>query len=134
MRDNVIPGAVLLITSPTQGDWIGTFGTGTIGRDVPMSAGDYFRVGSNTKTMTSTVILQLVQEGKLRPDDPIAKYRPGVPNGDKITIAQLSEMRSGLFSYTSDRGLNRGLNEALDRDPGAAWTRSSCWPSRSRTP
>jgi D-alanyl-D-alanine carboxypeptidase len=118
MKDNVIPGAVVLIQSPGQGDWMATFGTATIGRDEPMTVDDHFRVGSNTKTMTSTVILQLVQEGKLKLDDPVSKYRKGVPNGDKITIAQLSEMRSGLYSYTFDRG----FNETLDRDPGKAWT------------
>ncbi|HEY2204667.1 MAG TPA: serine hydrolase domain-containing protein [Pseudonocardia sp.] len=118
MRDNAIPGAVVLIRSPDRGDWAATFGTGTIGRDEPMSMGDFFRVGSNTKTMTSTVILQLAQEGRLSLDDPVAKYRKGVPNGDRITLAQLSEMRSGLYSYTFDRG----FNETLDRDPGKAWT------------
>jgi CubicO group peptidase (beta-lactamase class C family) len=118
MKDNAIPGAVVLITSPSQGDWLATFGTGTIGVDQPMTAEDYFRVGSNTKTMTSTVILQLAQEGKLALADPVSKYRPGVPNGDKITIAQLSEMRSGLYSYTFDLG----FNESLDRDPGKVWT------------
>jgi D-alanyl-D-alanine carboxypeptidase len=117
MKDNVIPGAVVLIKSPSQGDWSATFGTGTLGLNAPMSAEDHFRVGSNTKTMTSTVILQLVQEGKLKLDDPIAKYHAGVPNGDKITIAELSEMRSGLYSYTFDRA----FNETLDRDPGKVW-------------
>ena len=105
MKDNVIPGAVVLISSPDQGDWTGTFGTGTLGEQDPMVVGDHFRIGSNTKTMTSTVILQLVQEGKLALDDPIGKYIPNVPNGDKITIAQLAEMRSGLYSYSFDRSI-----------------------------
>ena len=118
MRDNVIPGAIVSISSPTEGDWTATFGTGRIGADEPLSADDYFRIGSNTKTMTSTVILQLVQEGKLSLDDRISKFRPDVPGGDDITIAQLAEMRSGLFSYTFDRG----FNETLDNDPGKAWT------------
>ncbi len=72
-----------------------------------MSIDDYFRIGSNTKTMTSTVILQLVQEGKLALDDPIGKYRPDVPNGQNITIQQLAEMRSGLYSYTFDPASTR---------------------------
>lgn len=118
MKENVIPGAVVSIVSPGRGDWSATFGTGTIGTDAPMAVADHFRVGSNTKTMTSTVILQLAQKGKLRLDDPIGRYRAGVPNGDKITIAELSEMRSGLYSYTFDKG----FNETLDRDPGKAWT------------
>ncbi len=118
MKDNVIPGAVVLISSPTQGTWTGTFGTRTLGEDDPITTGDHFRVGSNTKTMTSTVILQLVQEGKLALDDPIGKYISGVPNGDTITIADLSEMRSGLYSYSFDPK----FNQTLDEEPQTAWT------------
>jgi CubicO group peptidase (beta-lactamase class C family) len=118
MQADVIPGAVVAISSPTRGDWSGTFGTTTIGANDPLTIEDHFRVGSVTKTMTSTVILQLVQEGKLALDDPIAKYRPGVPGGDRITIADLAEMRSGLYSYTFDPG----FNATLDNDPAKAWT------------
>jgi len=57
-------------------------------------------------------------EGKLKLDDPISMFRPDVPNGQNITIEELSEMRSGLFSYTFDRG----FNETLDRNPTKAWT------------
>ena len=118
MAANAIPGVVILIRSRDQGDWSATFGTGEIGKDVPMTLDDSFRVGSNTKTLTSTVILQLVQEGKLALDDPIGKFRPDVPNGQNITIEQLADMRSGLFSYTFDQG----FNETLDKDPQKAWT------------
>jgi D-alanyl-D-alanine carboxypeptidase len=83
-----------------------------------MQAGDHFRIGSNTKTLTSTVILQLAQEGKLSLDDPIDAYIPGVPNGDKITIRNLSEMRSGLFRYSFDTT----VNNTLDQQPQKIWT------------
>ncbi|SNS56907.1 serine hydrolase domain-containing protein [Rhodococcoides kyotonense] len=118
MSDNVIPGAVVVVESPTEGNWTGTFGTQVIGEDRPVSVDDYFRIGSNTKTMTSTVILQLAQEGKIGLDDPIAKYQDGVPNGDRITIAQLSDMHSGLYSYSFDPA----FNTTLDNDPQKAWT------------
>lgn len=118
MQDNAIPGAVVVVKSAKQGNWSAAFGTRSIDTSKPMSVDDYFRVGSNTKTMTSTVILQLVQDGKLALDDPIAKYWPGVPNGDRITIAQLSEMRSGLYSYTFDPQ----FNATLDNDPEKVWT------------
>lgn len=92
MRANVIPGAVVLIRSPRRGDWSAAFGTralGTraLGTSEPMTLADHVRVGSNTKTMTATVILQLVQEGKLRLDDPVPKHVAGVPNGERITNA-----------------------------------------------
>jgi D-alanyl-D-alanine carboxypeptidase len=118
MKKNAIPGAIALVLSPSRGDWSSTFGTAELGADVPMSLHDYFRIGSNTKTMTSTVILQLVEEGKLSLDDPISKFRPDVPGGENITIADLSEMRSGLYSYTFDPA----FNATLDSDPSKAWT------------
>lgn len=118
MKDNVIPGAVVMVKSPKDGDWTAEFGTGTIGKDDPLTANDYFRIGSNTKTMTVTVLMQLAQEGKLSLDDPIGKYRQGVPNGDRITLAQLAEMRSGLFSYTFDPA----FNASLDNEPQKVWT------------
>ena len=118
MKQNAIPGLVVHILSPERGDWSATFGTGEIGEAVPMTLDDVFRIGSNTKTMTSTVILQLVQEGVLALDDPISKFLPDVPGGENITIAQLSEMRSGLYSYSFDPG----FNATLDAEPQKVWT------------
>jgi D-alanyl-D-alanine carboxypeptidase len=118
MKEHAIPGAVVLLRSRDQGHWSAWFGTREIGKDLPLSMDDHFLVGSNTKTMTSTVILQLVQEGVLGLGDPVSAHWPDVPNGDTITIAQLSEMRSGLYSYTFDRA----FNETLDREPQKAWT------------
>jgi D-alanyl-D-alanine carboxypeptidase len=118
MSQNAIPGVVVHVISPDQGDWSATFGTAELGESVPMSLDDFFRIGSNTKTMTSTVILQLVEEGALSLDDPISAFRPDVPGGENITIAQLSEMRSGLFSYSFDPG----FNTTLDESPEKVWT------------
>jgi D-alanyl-D-alanine carboxypeptidase len=120
MKANAVPGTVVLIDSPTKGDWAATFGTAKIGKQVPMKTSDLFRIGSNTKTMTSTVILQLVEEGKLKLNDPIGKFVPGVPNGKKITIRELAEMRSGLYSYTFDPA----FNQILDTHPKKAWKSS----------
>ena len=102
LQDNAIPGAVVLIEKGGEGRWVDTFGTARFGADVPLDPEAYFRVGSNTKTMTATVILQLVQEEKVGLDDPVAAYIEGVPNGDSITIEQLLAMRSGLPNYTYD--------------------------------
>src|SRR5437763_3143516 len=66
--------------------------------------------------MTSAMILQLAQEGKLRLSDPVSKYVAGVPNGDQITIARLLKMRSGLVDYIG------ALTPFLDNDPTKVWT------------
>jgi D-alanyl-D-alanine carboxypeptidase len=116
--DLLVPGGVVLVRSPRLGDWTLAFGTRARGGGDPVQPGDHVRVGSNTKTWTGTVILQLVQEGRLRLDAPIGEYRPDVPNGRAITVAQLLEMRSGLYNYTETEEMNR----ILDEDPAYAFT------------
>jgi D-alanyl-D-alanine carboxypeptidase len=59
----------------------------------------YSRIGSVTKTFTVTAVLQLVDQGKLKLDDSIAKYVPGVPSGDRITLRELAQMQSGLVTF-----------------------------------
>jgi len=85
---------------------------------VPVSADQHIRVGSNTKTWVGTVILQQVQEGLLKLDDPVSKFRSDVPNGNNITITHLLNMRSGLFNYSE----TPELNQILDREPLKVWT------------
>jgi D-alanyl-D-alanine carboxypeptidase len=110
------PGAAMLLITP-QGEFTATYGTTTFGGSTPVSLDDHIRIGSNTKTWTGTVILQLVQEGKIALDDPVSKYRPDVPGGDGITIEQMLTMRSGLANYTA----TYELNKALDDDPQRVW-------------
>jgi len=111
-----IPGAVAILKTPV-GDRTVKYGTGARGQDSSVDPAEHVRIGSNTKTMTGTVILQLVQEGKIKLDDPVSKFRPDVPNGDNITIEQLLDMRSGLFNYTE----TAELNQTLDDDPQKQW-------------
>ncbi len=63
-----------------------------------------FRIGSVTKTFVSTIVLQLADEGRLRLDEPVERYLPGVvPNGGAITLRQLLQHTSGLFDYLEDQ-------------------------------
>ncbi|MER5321551.1 serine hydrolase domain-containing protein [Streptosporangium roseum] len=68
-----------------------------------LKTGDEFRMGSNTKTMVATLVLQLVAEGELALTDPVEKWLPGkVPNGKAITLRMLLNHTSGLSDYTRD--------------------------------
>jgi D-alanyl-D-alanine carboxypeptidase len=116
VAEMAIPAAIVLLRTPGQ-LWTEAFGTRQFGVDDPVTTDDHFRIGSNTKTMTGTALLQLVDEAALGLDDPVSRYRPDVPGGDAITVAQLLDMRSGLKSYT----VLRSFNQALDDDPGRAW-------------
>jgi len=52
--------------------------------------------------MTVTVLLQLIDEGKLSLDDKLSKFYPDYPQSEKITIAMLMDMKSGIFNYSED--------------------------------
>ncbi|MEA5365365.1 serine hydrolase domain-containing protein [Amycolatopsis sp., V23-08] len=71
--------------------------------DHRLSPGDELRVGSNTKTMVATMVLQLVAENRLSLADPVEKWLPGrVPGGGAITLRMLLNHTSGLFDNTDD--------------------------------
>ncbi len=61
-----------------------------------------FRVGSISKTFTATLILQLIEEKKLRFDTPLATFFPQLANAESITVEHLLQQRSGLSSFTSE--------------------------------
>jgi D-alanyl-D-alanine carboxypeptidase len=61
-----------------------------------LTAASRFRIASITKTYTAVMILQLVDEGKLKLTDTLDKFFPLVPNAQKITILQILSHRSGI--------------------------------------
>ena len=116
-RELHVPGALVLLRTP-QGEFTAAYGTTRLGSRIRPKPFTHFRIASITKTMTSAVILQLAQEGKLRLSDPVSKYVAGVPNGKQITIAMLLKMRSGLFDYIS----SPEMAPFFDNDPTKVWT------------
>lgn len=99
------PGAVLSVRSA---DWqfVKSAGYSDPLAETPMDCAMPFQIGSNTKMMTAVVLLQLHEEGRLGLDDPLSKHLPEIasrlPNGDAITLRQLAQHTSGVFSYTDN--------------------------------
>jgi len=82
-------------------------GVGDLERGTPVPLDGHFRMGSNTKTFVSVVVLQLVGEGKLSLDDTVERWLPGVVAGNgndgrRITIRHLLQHTSGIYNYTND--------------------------------
>ncbi|MDZ7742230.1 MAG: serine hydrolase domain-containing protein [Bacteroidota bacterium] len=118
IQNTRVPGIVALVVDHKRGiDWLYTAGVSDIPNNLPMDSDYTFRIGSNTKTMTGTVLLQLVGEGKLALDDKLSEYYPEYPKADSITIAMLCNMTSGIFSYTGDEAW---WND-VDNDPTKVW-------------
>lgn len=58
-----------------------------------------FQIGSNTKSFTATLVLQLEAAGKLKIDDPIGRWLPQYPAWRHITLRRLLDMTSGIPTY-----------------------------------
>nr|BFD80609.1 hypothetical protein StreXyl84_00100 [Streptomyces sp. Xyl84] len=68
--------------------------------DHRLAVGDRFRVGSNTKTLTATLVLQQVAQQKISLDDTVEKWLPGlVKGGAHITVRMLLNHTSGLGDF-----------------------------------
>jgi len=83
----------------TKGDHVvyeNAFGLANRELGVRNSVNTKLQIASLSKPITATAILLLVQDGKLRLDDKLAKFVPDFPNGDKITVEELLTHYSGL--------------------------------------
>lgn len=97
---NGAPGAMARYAGP-EGVQIRTEGVQNRATGAAMDPRSRFRIGSITKTFSSVVLLQLVSEGKLRLDEPVNTYLPGLLPDDRITVRHLLTHRSGLSDYTN---------------------------------
>lgn len=119
MSELMVPGVVVLVRTPEE-TWQQAFGKRSLAADAEdITVGDHFRIGSNTKTMTGTCLLQLVDERKIALDDEVRDHLPQLTSAKLrgVTIAQLLEMRSGLRSYTE----LKSFNATMDAEPEKAW-------------
>ncbi|MFG3510438.1 serine hydrolase domain-containing protein [Streptomyces sp. NPDC047821] len=96
---NGAPGAMARFTGP---DGVQTRAVGVRDRvsGAAMDTRARFRVGSVSKTFSSVVLLQLVDEGRVELDAPVNRYLPGLLPDDRITVRHLLTHRSGLADYT----------------------------------
>lgn len=97
------PGLQVRIDVPGRGSWTFARGLANLERKRPMRAGMQQPIGSVTKTMTGTLILQLVEQGTLSLDDKLSRWYPDAPEGDRITIAMLLNMSSGIADFENGR-------------------------------
>ncbi|MBB5933644.1 serine hydrolase domain-containing protein [Streptomyces zagrosensis] len=138
------PGAMTRFTGPT-GVLTRVEGVQDRTTGAAMDPRSRFRIGSVTKTFSSVVLLQLVDEGKLRLDTSVNTYLPGLLPDDNITVRHLLMHQSGLADYTNamfaktvpgfesvrnrvftyQELVNLSLREPLTAKPGVAYQYSN---------
>lgn len=109
------PGAALLVARGDEVLYRGARGAASVELGVPLTADHVFRIGSVTKQFAAAAVLKLAEDGKLSLDDPLVKFVPGYPGGDKVTVRMLLDHTSGIASYTGIEGhMASGVRLDLD--------------------
>jgi CubicO group peptidase (beta-lactamase class C family) len=134
------PGAAVLVA---RGDTVlfrGARGKADMEHHVPLRPDSVFRIGSVTKQFAAAGLLTLVEAGRVGLDDPLSKYVPDYPGGDRITLLQLLNHTAGVRDYTAipgyvDSSIGRDMttaqmidvfkNERPDFAPGTRWAYSN---------
>ncbi|HEX6974798.1 MAG TPA: serine hydrolase domain-containing protein [Vicinamibacterales bacterium] len=143
-----VPAVVAMLVSADQTLYVGAAGKASVAGNKPVAADSIFRIASMTKPITSLAAMMLVEEGKLRVDDPVANYLPELaglrvitamrpadgtfesrPPARPITMRDLLTHTSGLaYSFVDarltklDDGKRGELDFPLLHDPGAKFT------------
>ncbi|MEX2981018.1 serine hydrolase domain-containing protein [Streptomyces sp. C36] len=118
-----------------------TAGVGDLATGAKVPVDGQVRIGSNTKTFTAVVVLQLVGEGRIGLDAPVDTYLPGLVRGEgidggHITVRQLLQHTSGLPNYSDYLGddirhyepgelLDIAFRHKADFAPGTNWKYSN---------
>jgi CubicO group peptidase (beta-lactamase class C family) len=145
------PGVVALVVSREGVLYEGAAGKLDVAHNVAMPVDAIFAIASMTKPVTSVAVMMLLEEGRLKLDDPVSKYLPGFDNlqvitkfNDKdatyetrpakrpMTIRHLLTHTSGI-GYAFSNPIEKRLTEATKKgewelpllsDPGDKWTYS----------
>jgi CubicO group peptidase (beta-lactamase class C family) len=122
-----LAGASVIIARKGQVCFFETYGKMDIERDKAMTKDAIFRIYSMSKAITTSAVMQLVEQGKISPDDPIGKFIPEMkemtvftkdgikPAKNPITVAQLMTHTSGLV-YRDKGEYGRILSDAKALD------------------
>ncbi|NCD71449.1 serine hydrolase domain-containing protein [Mucilaginibacter agri] len=118
IKDNLHGSISVAVVKGSSVIWSGAFGYARMKENVAADTNTIYRIGSITKTFTAALLMQLVQEGRVKLDDPIEKYLPEIKNligydsTIKITFRQLASHTSGLSREPNMKGADAGpLNE-----------------------
>ncbi|PZX46449.1 serine hydrolase domain-containing protein [Algoriphagus chordae] len=96
VSDNQVPGLVALIVKDGKIVYHEAKGLADVPSGTAMAKDQIFRIASQTKSITSTAVMMLWEEGKFKLDDPISKYIPEFSNPQILT-----GFRYGDSSYST---------------------------------
>jgi len=134
-----VPSASIAVVQHGKLVYTHGYGLARLNPRTPVTPAMRYSIGSISKQFTAAALLMLQEEGKLKLDDPVGKYVPGLTQGDKITIRQILSHTSGYQDYwpedyvmtpmlhpeTAEQIIDTWGKKALDFEPGTQWQYSN---------
>jgi len=103
MSRNSIPGLSAAVVLDGKPDWSQGFGMADLENYSPATSSTLFRLGSVSKPISATAVLELWERGALDLDAPVQKYCPAFPQKDwPITTRELLGHLGGIRHYNPD--------------------------------
>jgi D-alanyl-D-alanine carboxypeptidase len=136
LRSRPVAGISVTVARDRQVVFARGYGMANLTHSVAVTPETVFHIDSISKNILAAVLLQLVDEGKLNLDDDVTKHVPEAPtHGRKVTVRQLLNHTSGIYSFTSlpeadanerldlthDQVLALFKDRPLDFEPGTVW-------------
>jgi CubicO group peptidase (beta-lactamase class C family) len=125
-RELAIPGMSAAIVKDQELIWAQGFGYADVEAERPAAPDTPYEIASLTKTFSSTILLQLVEQGKVNLDDPVSKYGVFIKSPGVILVKHLFGMTSegepgSVFIYNGNRyGLLQKVIERASSRPFSA--------------
>ncbi|MER7578815.1 serine hydrolase domain-containing protein [Kitasatospora sp. NPDC097691] len=115
-QDLKLRAVIARVTRNGREVWTGAVGPSMT--DVPARPDMRFRVGNVGIAFMGTVLLQLVDEGRVGLDDPLSRWMPEIPHSDEITLRMLADTTSGIRDYVTAPG----FADAINAQPFKQWS------------
>jgi CubicO group peptidase (beta-lactamase class C family) len=100
MKTDSLRGVIVRVTVNGKPIITKAFGTSMTG--VPVTPAMHFRNGAVAISYMSTLLMEYVDEHKVKLDDTVARWLPSVPEANQVTVKMLANMTSGYPDYVTD--------------------------------
>lgn len=134
-----VPSAQVGVVIGGKVAYTAAFGKARLAPAVPATVSMHYPVGSISKQFTAACVLLLVEDGKMKLDDPVAKWFPELTRAKDVTVRMLMSHTSGYSDYAPQdytipvwtkpteplKVVHEWAEKPLDFEPGTKWQYSN---------
>jgi D-alanyl-D-alanine carboxypeptidase len=139
LKTTGVPSASVAVVEGGKVAYVKAYGMARLDPAMAAEPGMRYSLGSISKQFTAALVLLLAQDGKLKLDDPVGKYLPGLTRANDVSIRQVLSMTSGYQDFWPEDYVMTSMMEPtnpqhildvwgkkpLDFEPGTAWQYSN---------